>query len=53
MHDARAKVLFIEVSNNNLKFLQQQYKTMAHTAPDYQGIADDAAVCYRCMNRYD
>ena len=44
MRETRAKVLFIEVSNDNPEFLKQQYKKMAHSAPDYAGVADADAV---------
>eukprot|EP00597_Dinobryon_sp_UTEXLB2267_P015822 CAMPEP_0170115900 /NCGR_PEP_ID=MMETSP0020_2-20130122/11851_1 /TAXON_ID=98059 /ORGANISM="Dinobryon sp., Strain UTEXLB2267" /LENGTH=558 /DNA_ID=CAMNT_0010343719 /DNA_START=58 /DNA_END=1734 /DNA_ORIENTATION=+ len=48
MNAARVKVMFIEVSNDNEEFLQDQYRTAASTSPDYEGINNtDAELDYR------
>ena len=38
MKTARAKVLFIEVDNDNKEFLLEQYRSMAKNCPDYVGV---------------
>ena len=44
MKISRAKVIFIEVSNDNQEFLSTQYKNMAHSCPDYAGVNKVEAV---------
>eukprot|EP01038_Epipyxis_sp_PR26KG_P012621 gene12621-16924_t len=43
MHSTGAKVMFIEVTNDDAKFLDSQYRTTVISSPDYAGVADIAA----------
>lgn len=43
IHSTGAKVLFIEVSNENEKVLDQHYKKVYSTSPDYEGVAPEQA----------
>ena len=46
MRSKRTKVIFIEVSNEDTEFLREQYRIMAQSAPEYQGVADAEAVLF-------
>jgi len=43
MKVARTKVLFIEVNNDNIQFLSEQYRSMARECPDYAGVDSNEA----------
>eukprot|EP00607_Mallomonas_marina_P010355 CAMPEP_0182422252 /NCGR_PEP_ID=MMETSP1167-20130531/7888_1 /TAXON_ID=2988 /ORGANISM="Mallomonas Sp, Strain CCMP3275" /LENGTH=458 /DNA_ID=CAMNT_0024600147 /DNA_START=18 /DNA_END=1395 /DNA_ORIENTATION=+ len=51
---AHTKVVFIEVSCDNLDFLAEQFKAVAHTSPDYANVNDvDAEADYsRRVDKY-
>jgi len=49
MHSTRAKVLFIEVNNENERYLSQHYEDVSISSPDYQNVSNkgDAEVDFR------
>lgn len=44
MNSMGAKVMFVEVSNYNQKFLDDQYRDTVLSLPDYIGMSDVEAV---------
>jgi broad specificity phosphatase PhoE len=48
MQETKAKVMFIEVSNENKEFLSRQIRTAASSSPDYAGMnLEDSEAEYR------